>query len=50
VSISAASNVTSKITNLAKVNKVIGNAKQKKHIILCVDCAAYCSHKEVNLE
>ena len=47
---SAASNVTSKITDLAKVNAIIGKVKKDKRIILCVDCAAYCCHKELNLE
>jgi selenocysteine lyase/cysteine desulfurase len=50
VSVSAASNVTSKITNLEKLNETIKKVRKSKNVILALDCAAYCCHHELNLE
>jgi selenocysteine lyase/cysteine desulfurase len=57
VTASAASNVTSKITDLKGLNEIVSKLsvnleKLKVHIpllIFSVDCAAFCSHHELNL-
>lgn len=45
VSVSAASNVTSQITDLKSLNGVIKKLRKFKNIIFAVDCAAYCCHQ-----
>jgi selenocysteine lyase/cysteine desulfurase len=32
------------------MNQIIQNARSKKRIIFCVDCAAYCSHKQFSFK
>ncbi len=58
VSVSAASNVTSKITDLKKLNLIISiiiftlekiRQTKQKNIIFAVDCAAFCCHHDLNL-
>jgi selenocysteine lyase/cysteine desulfurase len=45
VSVSAASNVTSQITDLKSLNGVIKKLRKFKNIIFAVDCAAFCCHQ-----
>lgn len=58
VSISAASNVTSKLTHLREINDIISKNNfyieyirktTNKKIIFAVDCAAFCCHHDLNL-
>lgn len=50
VTISAASNTTSKQTDLAGMNRVIRNVrKHKKNVVFNLDCAAYCCHHQLDL-
>ena len=52
VSISAASNVTSKITDLRQMNQVIKVLRKegKKKIIFAIDVAAFCCHHDLDLK
>ena len=58
VTVSAASNVTSKLTHLKELNDVISKFQSyleyvrqttNKSIVFCVDCAAFCCHHDLNL-
>lgn len=51
VTVSAASNVTSKLTHLKELNEVIKYVRQttNKSIVFCADCAAFCCHHDLNL-
>jgi selenocysteine lyase/cysteine desulfurase len=33
-----------------ELNNIIKKVRAQKKVILCVDCAAYCPHKYLNLE
>ena len=37
--------MTSKLTNLWAINKIVKKIRETKKIIFCVDCAAYSPHK-----
>ncbi len=37
--------MTSKLTNLWAINKIVKKIRETKRIIFCVDCAAYSPHK-----
>ena len=52
VTVSATSNVTSKVTQMKELNKVIKILRQEsnKKIIFAADCAAFCCHHELNLK
>ena len=57
VSISAASNVTSTLTDLKAFNEVISSlffyierVRKSKNVIFGVDCAAFCCHHDLNLK
>jgi selenocysteine lyase/cysteine desulfurase len=49
VSVSAASNVTSQLTDLKTLNAIIKKLRKVKNLIFAVDCAAYCCHHEFNV-
>lgn len=49
VSVSAASNVTSQLTDLKSLNEIIKRLRKVKNLIFAVDCAAYCCHHELNV-
>ena len=49
VSVSAASNVTSQLTDIKSLNGIIKELKKVKNLIFAVDCAAYCCHHELNV-
>lgn len=52
ISVSGASNVTSKTTPLSEVNAVVKELRKDKSrkFVFGVDCAAYCCHHELNVE
>ncbi len=50
VSVSAASNVTSQLTDLKTLNGIIKKLRKVKNLIFAVDCAAYCCHHELNVK
>lgn len=51
LTVSAASNVTSKVTHLKELNEVVKEVRKtgKKRLMFAVDCAAFCCHHDLDL-
>lgn len=50
LSISAASNVTSILTDVERINSIVRSVRKERKIIWALDCAAFCCHHELNFE
>jgi selenocysteine lyase/cysteine desulfurase len=53
ISVSAASNVTSKLTDLNQINAFVSELRKghtKSRVIFAADCAAFTPHHELNLK